>query len=121
MKFHEDLQKRDQQVAELQAQLEALREQNEQLKVKLNEKNTAAAAAATSNYNVDGSASTMMSTSQTQMLANLAGSTQSISLVAGQNGYGNESANQSSSIVEVRVLSSPPTGKIRFLYFIYYL
>ncbi|KAM3172374.1 hypothetical protein ACTXT7_014672 [Hymenolepis weldensis] len=100
MKFHEDLQKRDQQVAELQAQLEALREQNEQLKVKLNEKIAAAAAVAISNYNLNGSASTMMSTSQTQMLTNLAGSTQSTSLVTGQNGYGNEPANQSSSIVE---------------------
>ncbi|VUZ49543.1 unnamed protein product [Hymenolepis diminuta] len=100
MKFHEDLQKRDQLVAELQAQLEALREQNEQLKVKLNEKNSAAAAATTSNFNVDGLTSTMMSTSQTQMLTNLADSTQSTSLVTGQDGYGKESANQSSSIVE---------------------
>ncbi|VDN96945.1 unnamed protein product [Rodentolepis nana] len=101
MKFHEELRKRDQHVAELQAQLEALRELNEQLEAKLNEKNDVAAAiATTSYYSANGSASTMLATSQTQLPTNVTHGIQSSSLAFGHNGNGNEPANQSSSIVE---------------------
>lgn len=100
MRFHEDLRRRDQQIAEFKAKIEALIEQNEHLKSQLMNaphcdfvgSDSMAGLPQPSSSNPNGTPATAIA----------------------HNGYGNESAIQSSSVVEVRI--QPQKIKLLFFY-----
>lgn len=107
------------QVADLQAQVATLLEQNELLKIKLNEKNAviASSAASFSAFSIasipapDAVPKAVVSRIHGLTLSNEGGdlphqTSQNSLVVLGDSGHGNEPATPSSSIVEVRFVSS---------------